>query len=140
MKSLLAIPLVFVAALAHAEAPKPGGDDPIGARLFPPELIMKHQRELAVEDKQRDAIVAEVQKTQAQLVPLQWQMQGASEAMAKLLDAPKLDEAKVLAQADKIMGIEREFKRAHLTLLIRLRNLLSETQRARLMELRKEAP
>ena len=46
----------------------------------------------------------------------------------------------MLAQADKIMGIEREFKRAHLTLLIRLRNLLSETQRARLMELRKEAP
>ena len=77
----------------------------------------------------RDAIVAEVQKTQAQLVPLQWQMQGASEQMAKLLDAQRLDEAKVLAQADKIMGIEREFKRAHLSLLIRLRNLLTESQR-----------
>ena len=93
MKSLLVIPLLFVAALAHAEAPKPG-DDPIGARLFPPELIMKHQRELAIDDKQRDAIVAEVQKTQAQLVPLQWQMQGASEAMAKLLDAPSSTRAR----------------------------------------------
>ena len=135
------IPMLLVASLAWADAPKAGGgDDPIAARLFPPELIMKHQRELGVDDKQRDAIVAEVQKTQSQLVPLQWQMQGASEQMAKLLDAPRIDEAKVLAQADKVMGIEREFKRAHLTLLIRLRNLLTETQRSRLTELRKEAP
>ena len=137
---LLAIPLLLVAAIAHAEPPKPGGDDPIGARLFPPELIMKHQKELAIDDKQRDTIVAEVQKTQAALVPLQWQMQGASEAMAKLLDAPRIDEAKVLAQADKVMAIERDFKRAHLTLLIRIRNLLTESQRSKLMELRKEAP
>jgi len=134
------IPLMLLASLAWAEGPKGGGDDPIAARLYPPELIMKHQRELGIDDKQRDAIVAEVQKTQAQLVPLQWQMQGASEAMAKLLDAPRIDEAKVLAQADKVMAIEREFKRAHLSLLIRLRNLLTESQRSRLAELRKEAP
>ena len=135
------IPLMLVASLAWAEGPKGGGgDDPIAARLYPPELIMKHQRELGIDDKQRDAIVAEVQKTQAQLVPLQWQMQGASEALAKLLDAPRIDEAKVLAQADKVMAIEREFKRAHLSLLIRLRNLLTESQRSRLAELRKEAP
>src|SRR5262245_34619729 len=136
---LLCIPLLLVAAVAQADGPK-GGDDLIGARLFPPELIMKHQRALAIDDKQRDTIVAEVQKTQAQIVPLQWQMQGASEQMAKLLDAPRIDEAKVLAQADKVMGIEREFKRAHLTLLIRIRNLLTESQRSKLMELRKEAP
>jgi Spy/CpxP family protein refolding chaperone len=132
------IPVLLLTAVAHAEVGK--NDDPIAARLFPPELIMKHQRELGIDDKQRDAIVAEVQKTQSQLVPLQWQMQGASEQMAKLLDEPKLDEAKVLAQADKIMTIEREFKRAHLGLLIRLRNILTNTQRSRLAELRKEAP
>jgi len=137
---LLWIPILLVAAVAHADGPKPGNEDPIGARLFPPELIMKHQRELGIDDKQRDTIVAEVQKTQAQIVPLQWQMQGASEAMAKLLDAPRIDEAKVLAQADKVMAIERDFKRAHLTLLIRIRNLLTESQRSKLMELRKEAP
>ena len=68
--------LLALASVAHAEPGK--SDDPIAARLFPPELIMKHQRELAIDDKQRDAIVAEVQKTQTQLVPLQWQMQGAS--------------------------------------------------------------
>lgn len=137
--SLLAVMLAF-AAVARAEPPPGKNDDPIAARLFPPELIMKHQKELGVDDKQRDAIVAEVQKTQAKLVPLQWQMQGATEQMVKLLDAPKLDETKVLAQADKIMSIERDFKRAHLGLLVRLRNLLTDTQRSRLAELRKEEP
>jgi len=133
--------LALLLALASVTRAEPGkSDDQIAARLFPPELIMKHQRELAIEDKQRDAMVAEVQKTQAQLVPLQWQMQGASEQMTKLLDAAKLDEAKVLAQADKLITIEREFKRAHLGLLVRLRNLLTDTQRSRLAELRKETP
>jgi len=71
--------LALLLALASVARAEPGkSDDPIAARLFPPELIMKHQRELAIDDKQRDAIVAEVQKTQTQLVPLQWQMQGAS--------------------------------------------------------------
>ena len=134
---ILAI-LLALASVARAEPGK--SDDPIVARLFPPELIMKHQRELAIDDKQRDVMVAEVQKTQAQLVPLQWQMQGATEQMTKLLDAPKLDETKVLAQVDKMITIEREFKRAHLGLLVRLRNLLTDTQRSRLAELRKENP
>ncbi len=67
------LPLVcLLAAVAYAEAPK--GPDPIGGRLFPPELIMAHQQELALDEKQRDAIVAEVQKTQTQIVPLQFQM------------------------------------------------------------------
>lgn len=133
--------LALLLALASVARAEPGkSDDPIAARLFPPELIMKHQRELAIDDKQRDAMVAEVQKTQAQLVPLQWQMQGATEQMTKLLDASKLDETKVLAQVDKMITIEREFKRAHLGLLVRLRNLLTDPQRSRLAELRKEAP
>ena len=46
----------------------------------------------------------------------------------------------MLAQADKLITIEREFKRAHLGLLVRLRNLLTDTQRSRLAELRKETP
>jgi Spy/CpxP family protein refolding chaperone len=133
--------LALVLALTTLAGAEPGkSDDPIAARLFPPELVMKHQRELAIDDKQRDAIVAEVQQTQTQLVPLQWQMQGATEQMTKLLEAPKLDESKVLAQVDKMIAIEREFKRAHLGLLVRLRNLLTDTQRARLFELRKETP
>jgi hypothetical protein len=35
------------------------------------------------------------------------------------------------------MGLEREVKRTHLALLVRIKNVLTETQRARLSELRR---
>lgn len=122
------------------QTPKPGqappGADPIGSKLFPPELIMSHQQELGVDVAQRDAILKEIEKVQSQVLSMQWQMQAASEQLAKALEGPKVDEAKALAQADKVMGIERDVKRAHLGLLIRIRNLLTDPQRAKLADLR----
>jgi Spy/CpxP family protein refolding chaperone len=126
------------AGAARADSPSPPhpGDDPIAARLFPPELIMVHQQELGIDDKQRSAILREVEKTQSAVLPIQWQMQSATGELARLLDEPKVDESKVLAQADKLMDLERQVKRSHLTLLVRLRNLLTDAQRAKLKALR----
>src|SRR5215468_7673893 len=121
---------------AHPADPSLLGADPIGAKLFPPELIMKHQQELGIDDRQRDAILKEIERAHSQLFPLQWQMSAAAEQLSKALEAPKLDEGKVLAQADQVMALERDIKRAHLSLLIRLRNVLSDAQRAKLAELR----
>jgi Spy/CpxP family protein refolding chaperone len=132
--------LLCAAARAEPPHPKRPGEDPIAARLIPPELIMGHQSELGLDDKQRSAMVKEIERTQAQVLPLQWQMQSAAEALAKLLDEPRVDEARVLAQADKVMELERQVKRAHLGLLVRIRNLLSDGQRAKLQELRAQAP
>jgi len=63
-------------------------------------------------------------------------MSAAAEQLSKALEAPKLDEGKVLAQADQVMALERDIKRVHLALLIRIRNVLSDSQRAKLAELR----
>ena len=131
--------MLFALALLLPPPPPPA-DDPIGQKLYPPELIMAHQSELGIDDKQRDAIIKEVQNAQGTITKLSWQMQAAAEALGKLLDAPKVDEAKTLAQADKVMGIEREVKKAHLTLLIRLKNLLTDVQRQKLAQLRKQSP
>jgi Spy/CpxP family protein refolding chaperone len=121
--------------------PPPGPpEDPIGAKLYPPELIMAHQQELGIDDKQREAIVKEVQNAQSTITKLSWQMQAEAERMGKLLDSPKVDEKQVLAQADKVMNIERDVKKAHLTLLIRLKNLLTDAQRQKLAQLRKQSP
>ena len=135
---LLVVLVAPLAGVARADAPSPprAGDDPIAARLFPPELIMVHQQELGIDDKQRTAILREVEKTQSTMLPIQWQMQGATTELARLLDEPKLDEGKVLAQAEKVMDLERQLKRNHLTLLVRLRNLLTDAQRAKLKALR----
>jgi len=120
----------------HPADPSLLGADPIGAKLFPPELIMKHQQELGIDDRQKDAILKEIERAHSQLFPAQWQMSAAAEQLSKALEAPKLDESKVLAQADQVMALERDIKRVHLSLLIRIRNVLSDAQRAKLAELR----
>ncbi len=137
--SIRALALLIACALpglARADGPPPPGPDPIGSRLFPPELIMGHQQELGIDDKQRDAIIAEVQALQKSVVPIQWQMQASAQELGKVLDAPRIDEARALAQADKVMGLERDVKRTHLGALIRIRNLLTDAQRAKLAALR----
>lgn len=145
MKSLcrfVCLPICLAAALlaptaARADGPPtPPAGDPIEARLIPPDLIIAHQAELALDDKQRDAIIGDMQKVQAQLVPLQWQMKAATDELTKLLDGARVDESKALAVADKMMTIERQFKRAQLGMLIRIRNVLTDAQRAKLAELR----
>jgi Spy/CpxP family protein refolding chaperone len=124
---------------APAPQPHPGGGghlDPIHDRLFPPEMIMEHQQELGIDDKQRAALVKEIQATQTKVTEMQWQMQGTIEALGKMLDATPIDEAKVLAQADKVMNLESTLKKAHFMLLVRIKNLLTDAQRAKLLEIR----
>lgn len=122
---------VFLLGPAVARAQQAPGPDPIGDKLFPPELIMANQAELGIDARQRDAIVKEVQALQGKVVELQWQMSAAVGDLVKELDAPRIDEARAIAQADKVMGIERDVKRAHLGALIRIRNVLTDAQRAK---------
>lgn len=141
MTRAIAIAAALAAAVpALAEGPGGPHPDPIAARLYPPELIMSHQRDLGIDDRQREAIIEQIEKAQSQIVKLQWQMQAATENLVKLLDAPRVDEAQALAQAERVMGLERDLKKVHLALLIRMRNVLTDAQRARLAELRRAGP
>jgi Spy/CpxP family protein refolding chaperone len=123
-------------APAPGASPRPPGQDPIGQKLFPPELIMGHQGELGLEDPQRDAIISEIEGAQGQLTRLQWQLQAAVEELSRLLGASRVEEAKALEQAAEVMRLEGEVKRTHLGLLIRIKNLLTEPQQKKLEEIR----
>jgi Spy/CpxP family protein refolding chaperone len=98
---------------------------------------MANQREIGLRDDQRTAIVNDMQRTQASFVDLQWKMSTQSEQLERLLEAPTVNEAAVLAQIDRVLAAEREIKRAQVGLLIRIKNSLSPQQQARLDELRK---
>jgi Spy/CpxP family protein refolding chaperone len=136
------LPLLVLALALPARADGPGAPpssqaaDPIGGKLFPPELVMEHQAELGLDDRQREAILKELERTQSQFPRLQWQLQAASQQLSRLLDAPQVDEAKALTQAGEVMKLETEIKRTHLALLIRIRNTLTDTQRAKLQAIR----
>jgi Spy/CpxP family protein refolding chaperone len=110
--------------------------DPIRDRLFPPELVMQHQGELGIDERQRAALTKEMAAFQSQIVDLQWRLSSAVEELARLLDEPRIDEGRALAQADRVMALEHDVKKTHLGLLIRIRNLLTDAQRAELAKLR----
>jgi Spy/CpxP family protein refolding chaperone len=145
---LLAFAVLVVAfSTAAQETPKPQASahnvpaaDPIGGKLFPPELIMTHQAELGIDERQRDAILKELERVQAQFPRLQWQLQAATEQLSSLLDAAKIDETKALAQAGEVMKLEIEIKKTHLGMLIRIRNLLTDAQRVKLLEIKRAMP
>ena len=127
--------LVFLVATSlFAQQPPP--DDPIGQQLFPPDLIMSQSQKLRLDEKQRTAVKNEVQRAQSKFFDLQWELKEASEAMVQMLQQTQVDEARVLEQADKVMGYEREIKKIHLSMLIRIKNSLTAEQIAQLRQLR----
>ena len=128
--------LLLLGLDAWAQPAQPPAD-PLAQYVFPPELVMRHAPDIGLDERQRAAIKDAVVKTQSRFLDLQWDVQGEAEKMARLLQASPVDEAAVLAQADKVMALEREVKRAHLALLVRIKNVLTDAQRARLAELRR---
>ena len=140
MKRFAALSL-FLLALPAGAAPDqpPVPDDPIAQNLFPPELVMKHGGEIGLDEKQRAAMKEAIQKAQTRFLDVQWEMQAESEKMVRLLQAKPVDEAAVLAQADRVLGLERDVKRAQLSLLVRIKNLLTDQQQGKLTELRKKS-
>ena len=132
----LTLLLVGVAGLQAQQPPRPEPNDPFARHLFPPELIMQRQQDIGLRDAQREQIRAEVQKAQAAFTDAQWRLAAESGKLEKLLQGGTVDEARVLGQVDAILGIEREIKRTHIALLVRIRNTLTDEQRTRLLQLR----
>jgi len=129
-----ALALALVAS-AGAQQPPQGAqppDDPLARVLFPPELVMQHQQDIALRPEQRATITKAIQDFQTKVVDLQWRMQDQSQRLAALLQKPVVDQAAALAQVDTVLGVEREVKRAHLTLLIQIKNALTAEQQAQL--------
>jgi len=100
--------------------------------LFPPELIMQYQSEIGLSTEQRTAITAAIKAAQADMLDLQWRLEDDQQKLSQLLQASHIDESAALAQAEQVMSTEQQIKKAHLTLLIRIKNLLSEKQQQQL--------
>jgi len=142
MSLVPALALLAVAALGAQQPPPPPGqppDDPLGRVLFPPELVMQHQQEIGLRPEQRATITKAIQDFQTRVVELQWRMQEQSQRLTTLLDKPAVDQTAALAQVDELLGVEREVKRSHLTLLIQIKNALSAEQQAKLTAARAQA-
>ena len=138
--SLVAALALLAGTAAGAQAPPQPPEDPLARVLFPPELVMQHQQDIGLRAEQRAGITKAIQEFQTKVVDLQWRMQEQSQQLARLLEKPTVDQAAALAQVDEVLGGEREVKRAHITLLIQIKNTLSAEQQAKLAAARAAAP
>lgn len=136
----IAAAVVFVLCLAARLSGQgaPGSEDPFARYLFPPERVIGRGQEIGLDDAQKNAIRNEVHKAQSRFLDLQFEIQAESEKMGRLLQEKPVEEARVLAQVDRILALEKDVKKTQVSLLIRIKNLLTPAQQAKLTELSKE--
>jgi Spy/CpxP family protein refolding chaperone len=118
----------------HPHPPSP--PDPLGHLMFPPDMIMGHARQLNLTDEQKAFMRTEIQKTTTMFQELQWKLQDQSELLHETMKSTSVNEQQALAQLDKVLEIEREIKRLHIGLAVRLKNRLTPEQQEQLHKMR----
>ncbi|MBV6520146.1 MAG: hypothetical protein MNPFHGCM_00251 [Gemmatimonadaceae bacterium] len=129
--------LAFGSTLAAQATPK--ADDPIARTLFEPELIMTHRRAIDLSDRQRDDISRLIRDLQGQVVSLQWDLKEQTDAMSAELSRPRVDLDRARDRLRRVLQIEGRIKDAHLSMLVRIKNILTPEQQQTLLKLRGQA-
>jgi Spy/CpxP family protein refolding chaperone len=142
---ILVIGIILTVAFASAQQsthpPQPTPDhDPLAQFIFPPELVMQHQREIGLTNEQKTFLRGEIQRVTLRFTELQWQLQDAMEGLASVMKESAVNEQQALSQLDKILDTEREIKHLHIGLAIRIKNKLTPEQQSRLQEMKRMGP
>jgi Spy/CpxP family protein refolding chaperone len=145
-RSILALAFVLVTGNLAAQGPPLGqrlpgpvpgqGPEDWGRNFFPPELVMQHQTEIGLQDSQRATLTSAIQGAQSKFMDMQWKLSAEGEKMGRLLQGTQVDEAAVLDEVDRILNLEREIKKAQISLMVRIKNTLTAQQQAKLSEIR----
>lgn len=118
----------------------PGGDDPLAGLMFPPEMILRHAEMLNLTAEQKTAIRNEVKTSQPKFTDLQFQLQDQMQALHKQLTADKTDEKAAMAALDQVLDTERQIKRLHVGMIVRIKNLLTKEQVDKLRQMHERMP
>jgi Spy/CpxP family protein refolding chaperone len=144
-RSILALAFVLVTANLAAQGPPPmGGQRAQGPgpgedwarNFFPPELVMQHQSEIGLQDSQRASLTSAIQQAQGKFMDMQWKLSAEGEKMGRLLQGTQVDETAVLDEVDRILNMEREIKKAQISLMVRIKNTLTAEQQKKLADIR----
>jgi Spy/CpxP family protein refolding chaperone len=121
--------------------PSPGapGPDPIGQNLFPPDLVFSQADAIGLTDAQKTTIQPMMLRAQAHFLELQPRLAREVQTMVGLIGQSRVDESRVLSQLEKVLSVEREIKRTQIGLMIRIKNVLTAEQQARLRQLRTDS-
>jgi Spy/CpxP family protein refolding chaperone len=115
---------------------RPAMPDPLDDVMFPPDMILGHARELNLTDEQKAFMRGEVQRTMTTFNELQWKLQDQMELLHGILKAQSINEEEALAQLNRVLDTEREIKRLHVGLAVRIKNRLTPQQQEQLHVMR----
>lgn len=133
---VLAFGLAAAALPAAAQEEPTLQQDPLFATLFTPELIMQHRRAIGLSDEQRDAISRLISELQGEVLSLQWELADEIEELGSVTGRPRVELDRALDEMGDVLDKEKDIKLAHLEMLVRIKNVLTAEQQARLEELR----
>ena len=138
MAGLVMMAMLAGSAPAAAQAPRQEAD-PFATVLFPPELIMQHARAIRLNDEQRDAITRLIGQTQGRVLGLQLEMVEQVATLKATLARSRVDQDQALDQLNRVLDTEKSIKKAHLEMLVRIKNVLRTEQQTELARLRDAA-
>lgn len=124
LKLLPALLLAVCCASVHAEE----DDDWLKGKLFPPDIVMKHQAALKLSEVQRKAVRGEIVALQGKIATVDWEIMEAGLEMQEQISKLPVDREAVLARADRVFEAETRKKRAWIEMLINIKNQLTPEQ------------
>lgn len=114
----------------------PGMGGSMDHNLFPPEFVLMNQMALGLSTEQVASIKGRVGNTQVQVLDAQVQLHRVTEELHAALENTTVDLIPTLGLASRAMELERQIKMAHLNLMIRVKNTLTEEQQDKARALR----
>lgn len=125
--SILLLCLALVSSPGFAQGMR-GKGDVFKDKLFPPKIILEHQDEIGLTKKQFSAIKAIVIEVQTGVAEHEWDMRDAYRRVLAELDETPVDVDRTLEYIRAVLLAENQIKLAQVTMLIKLRNLLTDKQ------------
>jgi len=130
--------LLALAPSLVAQTPPTPPVDPVGSKLFPPEMIAGNAEMLSLSEAQQEKLRGILSGAKERFTPLGLRLKDAAEALAKAIEEKGSDAAKVMPEFERVQDCDRELKREQLRLMLELRAILSDEQRVWLTELKKK--
>ncbi len=122
------IGLILVALLLAVSVNANETRDIFRGKLFPPNVVLEYREELALTKAQYTEIRAAVVAVQAEVAGHEWDLQEAYSRVLNLLDEKPLDESLVTREVTAVLQAENKVKLAQMTMLVKIRNLLTDEQ------------
>jgi len=121
---LLCLALAVPAGAAGAE----DKDEWIKGKLFGPELILQHRKDLKLTPKQLELIGAELKRVQAQAAESDWTLLTEASQLQELIDQHPVDGKAVMAGVGRVFEAENRKKRLFMEMLVNVKNALTPEQ------------